>query len=135
LQLAAPKPEAKAERTVTYTPKTNFVGTDSFTYKASDGLSQSTTATVTITINTAPVAANDSATTNKGIPVTLAVLANDSDANGDALSVTALTQPASGSVVLNANGTVTYTPTSGLVGTVSFTYKASDGLSHQMQRP
>jgi subtilisin-like proprotein convertase family protein len=118
-----------ANGTVTYTPRNNFVGTDSFTYKASDGSIQSNTATVTITINTAPVAANDSAFTNKGVPVTIPVLTNDTDVNGDALSVTALTQPASGSVVLNANGTVTYTPLSSFVGTVSFTYKASDGLS------
>jgi subtilisin-like proprotein convertase family protein len=118
-----------ANGTVTYTPKANFVGTESFTYKASDGSSQSNTATVTIAINSAPVSANDSATTNKGVPVTIAVLANDTDANGDALSVTSLTQPSSGSVALNANGTVTYTPLSGFVGTVSFTYKASDGLS------
>jgi hypothetical protein len=95
-------------------PATGFISTATFTYRASDGSAQSNVATVTIQVtasaNAAPVAANDSATTNRGNALTLAVLANDSDADGNALTVTALTQPISGAVVLNANGTVTYTP-------------------------
>jgi subtilisin-like proprotein convertase family protein len=61
--------------------------------------------------------------------VTIAVLANDADADGDALSVTGLTQPTAGTVALNGDGTVTYTPNSGFTGTDSFTYKATDGQS------
>ena len=118
-----------ANGSVTYTPLSGFVGTVSFTYKASDGLSQSNTATVTIKVNGAPVASNDTATTNRDTPVTIAVLANDADPNGDALTVAGLTQPASGSVVLNANGTLTYTPPTGFTGTATFTYQASDGTS------
>lgn len=119
---------------VTYTPKSAFVGTDTFTYQASDGSAASNVATVTIqvnaTTNTPPVAANDTASTNKNSAVSIPVLANDTDANGDVLSVANLTQPASGStVVLNANGTVTYTPKAGFAGTDTFTYKASDGTA------
>src|SRR5439155_1110687 len=117
-----------ANGTVTYTPKSSLsTGIDTFTYKATDGTAQSNVATVTVAINTAPVAANDSATTNKGVPATIAVLANDTDANGDVLSATSLSLPANGTTVANANGTVTYTPKVGFVGSDSFTYKASDG--------
>ncbi len=77
--------------------------------------------------NSAPVASDDSATTPKDTPVTIDVLANDTDADGNPLTVTNLGQPASGAVVLNADQTVTYTPGSGFVGSTSFTYTASDG--------
>jgi VCBS repeat-containing protein len=114
--------------TVTYTPKTGFAGTDKFTYKASDGLAQSTAATVTVTVvNRAPVAGNDTVSTSKSVAVIIPVLTNDSDPDGDTLSVTGLVQPANGSVVVGANGNLTYTPKSGFVGTDTFTYKATDG--------
>jgi subtilisin family serine protease len=80
------------------------------------------------TTNSPPVANDDSASTTVDTPVTIAVLANDTDADGDALSVTNLTQPANGSAVLNADGTVTYTPALGYAGTNSFTYTANDGV-------
>jgi len=81
-------------------------------------------------VNVAPVAVNDIATTNQGNAVTVNVLTNDTDANGDALGVVNLTQPAAGTgaAVLNSDGTVTYTPPAGFSGNASFTYKASDGL-------
>jgi len=79
--------------------------------------------------NHAPVANNDIASTNRDTPVSISVLANDTDADGNALSVTALTPPASGTAVLNPDGTVTYTPTNRFVGTDSFTYQTNDGQS------
>src|SRR5207247_2021246 len=114
--------------------KAGFVGSDTFTYKASDGQSQSNMATVTVQVNAVtnspPVATNDSASTNKNTAATIIVLANDTDANGDALTVANLTRPTSGAtVILNSNGTVTYTPKTGFVGTDTFTYQASDGQS------
>src|SRR5262249_35037012 len=120
--------------TVIYTPNASFVGTDSFTYKASDGSAVSNVATVTIVVtslnNTPPVAANDSASTNRNAAVIISVLANDTDANGDSLTVKNVSAPANGGkVVVNANGTVTYTPATGFAGTDSFTYQASDGSS------
>ncbi len=120
----------KTDRTVTYTPDAGFSGVDSFTYDASDGVA-SDTATVTITVdpapNQAPVAVDDSASTTKGQPVNVDVLANDNDADGDVLSVTNLSTPANGSVTVETDGTVTYTPTAGFSGSDSFTYQASDG--------
>jgi len=72
-------------------------------------------------VNTAPVIANDSASTAFETAVTISVLANDTDAEGDALTVIALTQPTNGSVALNLDETVIYTPSTGFSGTDTFT--------------
>jgi hypothetical protein len=77
--------------------------------------------------NRVPVAKADSASTLKSVAVTVAVLANDSDPDGNTLTVTAVTTPAHGTAVIQSNGTVKYTPTSGYGGTDSFTYTVSDG--------
>ena len=114
-----------------YTPNVDFNGADSFTYTANDGSTSSNVATVTITVNPvndAPVAVNDSATTNEDTLVTIGVLANDSDIDGDPLSVTNLTQPVSGPAVLNPDNTITYTPNAKFNGTDGLTYTANDGL-------
>jgi hypothetical protein len=77
--------------------------------------------------NSAPVAVDDSVTTVAESAVTIDVLANDSDLDGDSLSPTALSDPPSGSVSVNADGTITYVPDAGFTGTDGFTYQASDG--------
>jgi len=118
-----------ANGSFTYTPNPNFNGTDSFTYRANDGAADSNVATVSITVNAvndAPVATNDTATTPQNTAVTVYVLANDADPDGDTLSVSAVTQGANGVVVKNGT-TATYTPNPGYYGTDSFTYTASDG--------
>jgi VCBS repeat-containing protein len=76
-------------------------------------------------VNEPPVAMDDSATTPEGTAVTIDVLNNDSDADGDALTVDSVTQGTHGSVINNGDD-VTYTPDSGFSGTDSFTYTASD---------
>lgn len=94
------------------------------------GASASGSFTVTVT-NAAPVAVNDTYTGQWNTPLTIAaagVLANDTDANLNALTATVVTQPASGTLVLNANGSFTYTPGPNFSGADSFTYRASDGL-------
>ena len=78
-------------------------------------------------LNTAPVANADTATTARNTAVTIAVLANDHDPDGDALTLTDVTQPSSGTAVANVDGTVTYTPATNFSGTVSFTYQIDDG--------
>ncbi|MBT8144509.1 MAG: tandem-95 repeat protein, partial [Gammaproteobacteria bacterium] len=119
--------------TVTYTPDPDFFGTDTFTYTITDGELLSNTATVTVTVNeevtdnTAPTAVDDAATTDQDVAVNIDVLANDSDVDGDPLTVASVTQPANGSVVHNGDGTVTYTPNTGFNGEDSFTYQVSDG--------
>jgi hypothetical protein len=77
--------------------------------------------------NQAPVARDDSAATLRDAPVVIAVLANDSDPEGQPLSVSSATQPANGTAAENPDGTITYTPDPGFVGTDGFTYTASDG--------
>jgi len=76
---------------------------------------------------TPPTAVNDTAFTTENQPVTIAVLANDSAANGGTLSLASVGTPQHGTVVANANNTVTYTPAAGYTGTDSFSYVVSDG--------
>ena len=111
----------------TYTPTNGYVGVDTFTYTANDGNGGTSNATVTIYVNGAPVANNDSVTTNTNTSVNGDASTNDSDPNGDPLTFSVATNPTHGSVVLNANGTFTYTPTNGYAGADSFTYNVSDG--------
>ena len=117
--------------TFTYTPNANFNGTDSFTYTLSDGSSGSATGTVNITVtavNDAPVAVNDSATTSVNTAIlTGNVLSNDTDVDLDTLIVVAGDPTAThGTVINNNNGTFTYTPSNGYIGSDSFTYSVSD---------
>ena len=120
-----------ASGTITYTPTGNYSGTDTFTYGISDGNGGTDTATVTITItavNDAPDAIADTATTAEDTPVTVIVLANDTDPDGNALTVTGVTTgPSHGTCIVNASGTITYTPTGNYSGTDTFTYAISDG--------
>ncbi|MCA9919637.1 MAG: tandem-95 repeat protein, partial [Anaerolineales bacterium] len=114
---------------IVYTPTLNFNGVDSFSYTANDGNGGSGTATVTITVNAvndAPMAADDSAATDEDTAVTLNVLDNDTDTDGDSLTVDSVTQGSNGSV--STDGTrVTYTPSANFNGNDSFTYTISDG--------
>ncbi len=80
--------------------------------------------------NTAPVGVDDAYGTDEGEALTVSapgVLANDTDAEDDSMTATDATQPANGDVVLNADGSFTYTPDAGFHGTDTFTYRADDG--------
>lgn len=77
--------------------------------------------------NSAPVANNDTATTNKKGTVKINVRANDTDADGDALSIASTTNPSNGTIVVNSDGTITYTRSGNFVGTDTFTYAVTDG--------
>ncbi|WP_460662355.1 Ig-like domain-containing protein [Kribbella swartbergensis] len=127
-----------ANGSFTYTPKSGFSGTDTFTYRASDGTAASAPTTVTITVeageeppdNTAPVAGEDAYEAVEGQPLVLpapGVLANDTDADGDVLMAIGATQPINGKVTLAADGALTYTPDAGFTGKDVFTYRADDG--------
>jgi len=114
----------------TYTPDGDFNGSDSFMYTIGDGNGGSDTATVTVVVgatNDAPDAVNDSATTDEDNAITISVLSNDSDIDGDALSISGSTNPSNGSIVVNGNNTITYTPTAHYFGSDSFTYTITDG--------
>lgn len=112
---------------VNYSPLAGFVGTDSFTYTISDGQQGSASATVTVVVSESPPIANpDNATTSSAIPVLINVLANDSDPQGDALSVAAVSNPAHGIATIDSNGMVIYTSAPDFVGTDTFTYTLRD---------
>ena len=78
--------------------------------------------------NVLPAAADDAAATPYQTAVSGNVLANDTDADGDTLTVVASSAPSSGSVTVAADGSYTYTPAAGFVGTATFTYTVADGF-------
>jgi VCBS repeat-containing protein len=114
---------------VTFTPTPDFAGNGSFQYTVKDNLGRmSNTATVTITINDAPVANDDGASTTSGTAITINVIDNDTDSDGTvtSTSVTVLSGPDNGAFIDNDDGTVTYTPNGGFDGIDSFTYTVMD---------
>src|SRR5207247_2385177 len=123
-----------ANGSFTYTPAANFNGSDSFTYKANDGLLDSNMATVALTINPgndAPLAVNDSFATDEDTVLTITapgVLGNDTDIDSPTLTAVVVTGPSHGTLTLDADGGFTYTPAANFNGSDSFTYKANDGL-------
>ena len=119
----------------TYTPNANFNGTDSFTFTASDGTVDSNTATVTLTVtavNDAPVAQNGSASGSEDTPITARW--SQPTPTAPTLTYTLGAQAANGTVVVNADGTFTYTPDPNFNGTDSFTFTASDGTDRLQHR-
>ena len=91
-----------------------------------------TTATITVLdddapVNASPVANDDVAATDEDIPAVIAALANDSDPDGDPLTITGFSQGTNGAVALNGDGTFTYMPQPDFNGTDSFSYMISDG--------
>lgn len=112
---------------VTYTPAANYNGVDQFTYTISDGV-ETAVATVSVTVNAvndAPVASDDKAFTVADQAVTLDVLSNDNDLDGDSLIISSFTQGAKGSVDQVGNQLV-YTPLADFTVSDSFTYTISD---------
>ena len=127
-----------ADGSFVYTPALNFVGTDSFTYRANDGTADSNPATVTIAVvqgNNTPIASNDFYKTERetllNVPA-LGVLANDNDLDTPAsdLVATLITGPSHAvSFTLNADGSFEYMPAPKFIGADSFSYKVSDGIN------
>ena len=119
----------------TYTPAPGYVGGDSFQYAAVDGFNTSLDVTVTITVlavNRAPIAFPDGYSTAEEVALTVAapgVLANDSDPDGDHVSIAAIgSPPAHGTLTLQPDGSFVYAPAPLFHGSDSFTYIATDGV-------
>jgi len=119
-----------------YTPRPDFNGTDSFLVTMDDGNGGVTVARVDINVTAVPDAVDDAATTPAGTPVAIAVLGNDSfedpgravsGVNGQALAVGQSVAVANGTVTLNADGTLLFTPDAGFVGLTRFTYTVTSG--------
>ena len=124
---------ANDNRSLVYAPAAGFVGTETFTYTISDGNGGSDTATVTVqvgNVNDPPVAVDDTATVlEDAAATTINVLTNDTDADGDTLTVTAVgATNHGGTVAIATDGkSVLYTPFANFNGTETFTYTVSDG--------
>jgi cysteine-rich repeat protein len=117
--------------TITFTPEANFHGAAAFDYTVSDGMASATgTVAVTVTpVNDPPVAAPDTRSTAEDTVLSFAaagLVGNDTDIDGDALTVTAVAAGDHGSVEL-AGGTITFTPEADFHGDTSFGYTVSDG--------
>ena len=127
------------ENTITYTPKHNFHGNDTFSYTITDSADPARTASATVAVkvnpvNDAPLVGDDTAQTSQNTPVVIAVgdlLRNDSDVEGNSLEVTAVGTPLfalNGSAVLDlVTDTITYTPRPNYYGSDRFSYTVSDG--------
>ena len=120
---------------VTYTPATNYTGTDTFTYKVKDNQgAYSNVASVNVTVtapNQPPQAYNDSATVKKNKSVVINVLANDRDSDGsiNKSSLLIVAGPRHGTLKIDSKtGVVTYTPAKNYTGSDSFTYQVQDNL-------
>ncbi|ELB2855491.1 tandem-95 repeat protein, partial [Vibrio alginolyticus] len=114
---------------VTYTPNDNFHGTDSFTYiVTSGGVSESTTVNVDVTpVNDAPVAKDDTAVTDEDTPVTIDVLPNDTDIDGDKLSIQSASVPEAQGTVEIVDGKLVFIPAENFHGDAEITYTITDG--------
>ncbi len=121
-----------ASGSVRYTPDPGYSGPDSFTYTVRDNRGdESAPATVSLNINGAPVAVNDDVSVFRNSKIDIAILDNDSDVDGTILPGTVDIQsgPAHGNVVVNPDGTLTYTPLTNYVGgdTLTYTVRDNDG--------
>ncbi|MCX8890653.1 tandem-95 repeat protein, partial [Vibrio parahaemolyticus] len=115
--------------TVTYTPDDNYVGEDTFTYiVTSGGMFESTTVEVNVTpVNDAPVAKHDIATTQEDTAVTIDVLPNDTDVDGDKLSIQSAIVPEAQGKVEIVDGKLVFTPAENFNGDAEITYTLTDG--------
>lgn len=116
---------------IKYTPNNNFVGTDSFTYRISDGFYTGNTATVTFTVNSAPVANPDAYVTFSPlltVPSSSGVLVNDTSPNSNFLTARLISPPVFGSLTLNPDGSFVYQAANNYTGPDSFRYVANDGF-------
>ncbi|MDR3636948.1 MAG: Ig-like domain repeat protein [Isosphaeraceae bacterium] len=120
-----------ADGSFTYAPVSGYYGPDSFTYQANDGQLNSNVATVSLTVYGLPLVVNQAYTANENQSLTESagggLLVGATDPNGLSLSASLVAGPAHGAVVVNPDGSFTYTPASGYYGPDSFTYQANDG--------
>ena len=114
-----------------YTPDANSFGTDSFSYKVTDGTDESNIATVTLNIsavNDLPVAKVDTVFTDEDVSFLISdVTTNDTDPDGDVLTVASFTQPSNGTIEARSGNRFRYTPRADYNGIDQFSYTVTDG--------
>ncbi len=114
---------------LSYMPDASFLkggNEDSFLFSVTDGVLADQATVKLVVVNASPTAEPDTGTTYVEQPVTIPVLLNDSDPDGDSLSVTSVTNPAHGTVAITGEG-ITYTPEAHFCGSDAFSYTISDG--------
>ncbi len=114
----------------TYTPASNFFGTDTFSISVSDG--QSVTGPIPMNIyvtavNDPPIAVDDDYSFGQDTPFFIPVLSNDSDVDSSNLALTGIIQPSNGTLSISGTGFL-YTPNTGFTGSDMFTYQVIDDL-------
>jgi VCBS repeat-containing protein len=120
----------RVDGSYTYTPDSNFYGTDSFTFKTNDGAADSNAAIVTLTVasvNDVPVAGSGTPSCDEDTAIEGTVQATDAD--GDPLTFAVVAVPSHGVLQLRVDGSYTYTPAADFHGTDSFTFKTNDGAA------
>ena len=119
-----------SDGTITYSPFRDFNGPDTITYTIVDPDGNTSTSTVSVTVNPVnddPIAEDDYAETPLDTPVTIDILANDTDLDGDTLTVVGTPTSADGTVVVNPDQTITFTPNPGFTGAAVINYTMTDG--------
>ncbi|WP_418639027.1 DUF7507 domain-containing protein [Winogradskyella sp.] len=125
----------------TYTPNPGFIGEDTFEYTiCDDGNPQACDSAIVYievlpessTENEPPIANADTATTPEGTSIAIVILANDFDPDTDPITITGTTNPSNGTITVNNNGTITYTPNDGFTGEDTFTYTICDDGNPQL---
>jgi hypothetical protein len=140
LSVAAPAhgtARLNTDGTITYTPAGDYFGADSFQYTIADQAGVTATATVSVTVtavNDPPVASDDAADVAISTAAVLRVMSNDRDVDSATLSIATVAHPAHGSVVVNSDKTMTYTPATNYTGSDTFTYSLSDGTASSIAR-
>ena len=125
--------ELSEDGSFTYSPDQNFYGVDQFTYYVADAFGKAPPAVVIINVeqvNDAPIAIDDNYLTAPDTELEVVaggLLANDIDPDGDGLQSEILTEPESGIINFEGNGSFSYVPIPGFSGQVSFTYRVTDG--------
>ncbi|MBU2179585.1 MAG: tandem-95 repeat protein, partial [Gammaproteobacteria bacterium] len=119
----------QSDQRLSYTPDPDFVGLDRVIYSITDGKGGTASAELVVDVfsNSAPVAVNDAASTNDKTPVLIAVLVNDTDADGNVLTVSAASA-VQGAVSIQADQQLRYTPKVGFEGVDTITYRITDGF-------
>ncbi|SFC62439.1 Ig-like domain-containing protein [Pseudoalteromonas denitrificans] len=119
----------QSDQSINYTPNENYNGSDTINYSISDGNGGTASSIVTVTIssvNDDPIAVNDLATTDEDSPVSISVLANDTDVDKDTLLVTSVSA-INGTVVVQSDQSISYTPNENYNGSDTINYSISDG--------
>ncbi len=124
--------ELNPDGSITYTPNGDFVGVDYFVYELCNNLGECDKTVVSVTVlaenqeNLPPFTNTDTAEGEQGSPLVIDVLTNDSDPEGGPLRVNQVTDPPNGDVIINDDGTITFTPNPNFTGNTSFEYQACD---------